>query len=94
MIDVKQAVAQAISHMRNLYPEDQLNDLRLEEVRVAEEGGEDHWDITIGFYPNSTLKSVLGSPGVGASRLERIYKVVRVRGSDGAFEEMSIRKVG
>lgn len=46
-IDVKQAVMAAFSYVSELYPKEQVNDLRLEEVERTEDGK--YWLVTVGF---------------------------------------------
>jgi hypothetical protein len=90
MIEVKQAVANAVRFLRELYGEEALEDVRLEEVEVSED--ENVWCITLGFcFPDggsasSDLAAALSLPP------EREYKIVTVSASTGDVRSMKIRR--
>ena len=75
-MDVRNAVRVAKSHVEDLFADEGINDLGLEEVEM-EQGA--YWKITIGFTRpwSRTVGTVLG--GVD----NRSYKVVRIRDKDG-----------
>ncbi len=83
-MDVKDAVNAAKQHIRDLFGEEHITNLGLEEVEFRERGNE--WLITIGFtrpWDNLTsISSVLSLP-------PRTYKVVRI--SDRTGNILSVR---
>ena len=93
MIEVKEAVKRAMDYVKDLYPPDQINNLRLEEVRTSEVSGDDRWEITIGFDPPHHTTSALGEVVGLRPRVQRQYKMVRLRRDDGEVEGMLIREV-
>lgn len=57
-IDMRQAVDIAFSTMKDLYPDNSLEDLLLEEVLLSGYRGQDEWEVTLGFTrPYSTERS-------------------------------------
>jgi len=79
-VDVKEAVAKAKDYTADLFAQEQLSDLALEEVEYNEPSNE--WLVTLGFSrpwdkPYFTVK------GLPAPRLPRSYKIVRVSDSSG-----------
>ena len=75
-MDVKQAVEVARKYVEDLFAEEQIMNVALEEIDAEEVG---FWRITIGFSRpwNSNFSSLL------SSEKSRTYKVVLVRDSDG-----------
>lgn len=89
MIDVKQAVHQAIAFVTDMYGADQLPQLRLEEVELDEH--EPFWYVTIGFdrpgaaSPTEVLKGPFSRP--------REYKILKIHAHSGDVSSMKIREV-
>ena len=75
-MDVKQAVEVARKYVEELFGEEQIMNVGLEEIDAEEEG---FWRITIGFSRpwNTKLRGLL------SDEKSRTYKVVLVRDSDG-----------
>ncbi len=75
-MNVKQAVEVARKYVEDLFAEEQIMNVALEEIDAEEEG---FWRITIGFSRplNTNFSSLLGV------EKSRTYKVVLVRDSDG-----------
>lgn len=85
-LDVKAAVATAVTYLKDLYSDEQLKNIRLEEVWLSDD--EKYWYITIGYdsptpalHPLATLRPS-----------EREYKLFKVRVEDGRVMEMKIRQ--
>lgn len=87
MIDVKQAVGIAFDNFRDLYSDDNLPQVLLEEVNLN--GDEDLWLVTIGFARPQT-----GFGGAIAQATQtREYKTFKIDAETGEFQGLSIRKV-
>lgn len=94
-INVKQAASIATAHIRDLYSEEDPQNILLEEVRFEHEAN--RWDVTIGFDHNAVvpaskfirtndpLREMLND------KFERVYKVVEVDGTSGAVLGMRMR---
>lgn len=83
-MDVKEAVSIAKGYVADLFADEAITHVGLEEVVFDELSGD--WKVTIGFAPhwnqfNAVLTSALGS-GHPDGR-NRSYKVVRIRDRDG-----------
>jgi len=84
MVPVKQAIQYAIQFLRDIYEGQALDDLRLEEVELAED--EKSWNITLSFLrPGGGVTTALALPR------PRDYKVVTVSTDTGAVRAMKIR---
>lgn len=79
MIDVKQAVAAAISYIRDFADYLPAKDVRLEETVLDD--GEGAWRITLSFVDNPLL---MGS---------RTYKVFDVVAETGEVKSMRVRNI-
>lgn len=91
MIDVKQAVRSAEVYARLLFPESELQHLRLEEVDRSED--DSRWLITLGWVePAVTGNGIVFS--AGAQRLPRVYKLFEIDAETGEVTSMKIRDVG
>lgn len=80
-MNVKEAVAQAKAHILDLFAEENLTNVGLEEVEYEDQSGE--WIITIGFSrpwdaPRNTLAVLAAGTGP-----RRAYKVVRISNNSG-----------
>jgi hypothetical protein len=92
MLTVKEAVQAAEKWVRDLYPEGDLNHLRLEEVSLS--SNERFWDITLGWAEPAVRQNPL-SP-VFSSNLQvlpRVYKTLHVDAETGEVKSMKIREV-
>ncbi len=95
-MNVKDAVAEAKTYVKDLFAEDGVTDVRLEEVEYDER--EKAWNITLGFLRRPSAKEahsiavndILAVSGGLTATLDaisarrRVYRVVRVREGDGA----------
>jgi hypothetical protein len=95
-INVKQAVAAALDFIKEVYVDEKLTHIGLEEVR----SDGDTWRVTVGFSrPWDYPKSERSAFDVAASVLPRTepaplreYKTLRVDGTTGEVLEMEIRE--
>ncbi|HEY2885763.1 MAG TPA: hypothetical protein VGJ08_11180 [Rhizomicrobium sp.] len=83
-MNVKEAVAIAKRHLSDLFAEEGIHDLGLEEVEFDEAG--DVWSVTLGF--SRPWDRALGAAAT-VLRPARAYKVVRMANSDGRI--LSVR---
>lgn len=81
-MDVKQAVHLAKHYITDLYSDENLTNLGLEEVEFDDKA--DLWNVTIGF-------SRPGQTGYTLSNDERSYKLVIVSDSDGMVKAVRNR---
>ena len=79
-MDVKEAVQKAKEHVFNLFGDEGIEYMGLEEVDFDDD--EQQWNITIGFSrPWDQPKSMAAA--LGQEPLKRSYKVVRINDADG-----------
>ena len=90
MIDVQAAVKIALNFIGDMYADNDLSDIRLEEVEMSifEEGAE-AWCVTIGFRSPGTVGAVADALG---ERHVRDYKVVRIDSDNGEVQGMTMRE--
>jgi len=77
-VDVKQAVRAAMQYIRELYSDDQVFDVSLEEV---ERGTYGEWYITIGFTRRVEIPINRTPPSSGAAGFQSLADIVRERSS-------------
>lgn len=87
-MNVKEAVAHAKAHILDLFADENLANVGLEEVELEAQTGE--WFVTIGFSrpwdePRNALASALSNPNA----LRRAYKVLRI--SDNTGHVLSVK---
>jgi hypothetical protein len=92
LIDVKQAVQAAFAYVSELFPKDQVKDLRLEEVELTDDGK--YWLVTVGMS-SPILEYVeypiaLRSP-LQERKLRREYKQLKIDARTGKVLSMKIR---
>jgi hypothetical protein len=93
-ITTKEAVSMAKETISQLYSDDPLESLALEEIELINEDGEQLWAVTLGFYrPKSiTIKGGgIGSMLRPAQVENRDYKTVFINANSGEFVKMEIR---
>jgi len=92
-MDAKEAVRLAKQHVLDLFAEEAIMDIGLEEVEFNEL--DDTWSITIGFSrPWDQANSILGASLVGQMGIpRRSYKVVLISGSDTKVISVKNREV-
>ena len=80
--DVHEAINKAIAMIKEIYKDEDISDVELEEI---ERDGED-WLVTVGFN-RQQQRTVLG----GLLLPQRTLKVVRIDRTTGEFKGMKIR---
>ena len=89
-MDVKQAVKAAREYVVNLYDEEEIMDIGLEEVEF--DYCSDQWRVTIGFSrPWDEEKSVAIPIPYSDARRPRSYKQVRIDAKDGQIVSLKDR---
>ncbi len=91
-MDVKQAIAKAREYILDVYSDEPISNIGLEETEF--DSARDVWQITFAFSrlwntPKSRAQEVLESLG-GSAQLKRSYKVIGVA-ADGAILFMKDR---
>ena len=82
-MDVKEAVNIAKLYIADLYSDEEISDIGLEEVKYEDDS--DTWNITVGFTrPWDRQGSV--SITLGQTHLRRSYKVLRMGDKGGRVE--------
>ena len=87
-MDVKEAVQTAKEYLRELFDDEQISDVGLEEVEFDVS---DKWKITIGFsryWNKNNLPAVLSAAGT-----PRSYKVVCINNKNGRVESLTDRQL-
>ncbi len=91
-MNVKQAVAIAKAHVADLFADESIANLGLEEVKFDEHG--DVWQITIGFARPWDMRLVPGiAPGITGSEPGRTYKIVYISEIDGKVLQVAHREM-
>lgn len=89
----KEAVAIAKQYIHETFEEDEISQLTLEEIDFDDTGSS--WMITIGFLrPADRKQPALDRllPKLSYEKpLERVYRVVRIRDTDGTVASVKIR---
>ena len=87
-MEVQAAIQKAKEHVAEMYQEEPISQVGLEEVEF--EQAKNVWLITIGFVrdwrPQGNRFLELNTP-------KRTYKVVRIRDQDGGLESLRTREV-
>jgi uncharacterized protein YdeI (YjbR/CyaY-like superfamily) len=91
-MDVKEAIAAAKNYVRDVYSEEEVTNLGLEEVEHVQAVG--NWVVTLGFSrpwntPRTRAQEVLENLGA-VSPLKRSYKVITIS-DDGTVLSMKNR---
>lgn len=95
-LSVKSAVKAAIDKVKELYSDNNLQDLMLEEVEFSEANNQ--WLVTVGFSlpepeKSTSLSTPLITPSLRSRALSRCYKVVNIDADTGKFISMKIRVI-
>ena len=89
-MDVKEAARTAKSYLNDLFSDEQVTNVGLEEVEFDEL--ENVWKITVGFSrPWDRRVSIASTLSGEAPRAGRSYKVVRIKDDDGTIESLRDR---
>ena len=84
MINVKEAVAQAKQYLVDLFGEEQLYDLNLEEAELSED--DRYWFITLSF-----TRRVKDPSALHLLTSKRDYKAIKIDSSSKEVKAMKIR---
>lgn len=88
-MDVKQAVTLAKQHVAELFLQEGIANLGLEEVEYDD--SHDVWRVTVGF---SRAWDQMGAIGVAAGlRRNRTYKIVSIADKDGTILSVKHREI-
>ena len=92
-MDVKEAVKTAKDYISEIYADEQINSIGLEEVKF-ESGLQGRWDVTIGFFRSFAGESETHMALVlQRDPRRRIYKIVRINDADGRVVALLHRAV-
>jgi uncharacterized protein YdeI (YjbR/CyaY-like superfamily) len=91
-MDVKEAIATAKNYVKDIYAEEEVTNLGLEEIEHVPQAG--NWVVTLGFSrpwntPRTRAQEVLENLGA-VSPLKRSYKVITIS-DDGTVLSMKNR---
>ncbi|MBW4466339.1 MAG: hypothetical protein KME07_13015 [Pegethrix bostrychoides GSE-TBD4-15B] len=90
-IDVKAATEIATTYLQDLM-KFQLENLRLEEVELSEDGHE--WLITLGFDVPTRINNSLANIALGTNlAYQREYKIFKIDSEKGEVKSMKIRSL-
>jgi hypothetical protein len=84
--DVKAAATTAITYFKDLYSDEQLKNIRLEEVWMSDD--EKYWYVTVGYDSPASARDPLAALRQPA----REYKLLKVRVEDGRVMEVKVRQ--
>lgn len=90
LLTVNSAVINAMQFVKELYKNQKLEDVLLEEVEFSESSNQ--WLVTIGFTINKE-KDNSSSLILSKRETERKYKVVHIDAQSGEFISMKIREI-
>lgn len=94
-ITMKDAVTAAKTMIRELYDDERLEALALEEIELVTDGDTECWAVTLGFFrPKSvTVRSgAIGAMIFQPTQIEnRDFKKLYINADTGAFMRMEIR---
>jgi hypothetical protein len=99
MIDVKKAVGISLKYIQELFADEAITDVTLEEVALSEDSK--RWFVTVGF--TRELETPLGSKTTGpfdflpvptsVSTAARVYKIVELDADSGEPIAVRIREL-
>ncbi|MEM1346231.1 MAG: hypothetical protein AAGI34_16840 [Pseudomonadota bacterium] len=92
-IKARTAVEKAMEHMKILYGNERLSDLRLEEVQY--DTVENKWCVTLGFATGKMVKTIKGNVNYSPETVyeeDRVYKTIYLDPDDGEFAKMVMRQ--
>ncbi len=93
-LGLQEAVQRATEILEELYPNQELQHVLLEEIERSGPPTDEDWEVTLGF---TRLGSVASLGGLGAMgrplKGDRVYKRIRLNAETGAFEGMTDREL-
>ncbi|MFH1264552.1 MAG: hypothetical protein ABIK89_02410 [Planctomycetota bacterium] len=87
MVEVKQAVTNALVFLEDMYQGEQIDEVRLEEVELSEDG--DLWHVTLSFLRGRGQSGL--AKAIGSESRSREYKELTVMSRTGDVRSMKIR---
>ena len=88
-MDAREAVAAAKQHVVEMFADEQIHSVGLEEIRL-QKGPDAGWVVTIGFArdwrPNTSLMRTMTPP-------PRTYKIITLDENDGTLKSISHRDI-
>jgi hypothetical protein len=93
-MDVKEAVKTAKTYVVELFGDEGVTNLGLEEVEFDDTAGV--WRITVGFsrpWDRLALQSALAAMGQGSASTARSYKIVRIDDATGRVVSVKAREI-
>jgi hypothetical protein len=87
-LTLQEAIQRAYEILTELYPEQELSDVLLEEI---ERGPASTWNVTLGFRRPTPLGGI-GTMTIGEPR-NRLYKRIRIDARTGEFKGMTDRRL-
>lgn len=97
IISFQDAVKAARSALDNLFADDPVRDVALEEIELVTEGSNELWAVTLGYYKKRSVSSTnLGALAYfqPPDKVEnRVYKTLFINAETGDFVKMSLRIV-
>ena len=90
MLDMKEAIRRAKHEISEIFADEGISDLGLEEVRYDDDSGV--WKVTLGFArPWRNPKGPFS--GIAAALSQRDFKVVTLDGTDGHLVSIEERRL-
>lgn len=95
MITVQEAVQKAKLEIGQIDPSETLNELRVEEVELAQEKLGNVWRVTLGFHRKKDISTLGGAFGVAPPKYveNRTYRTLLIDAESGGFLGMRMREV-
>jgi hypothetical protein len=102
-INMKEAVEVAKHSLADLFSDDTLNGVALEELELVSDAGKEMWAVTLGFHRQKAVSALEPSGGIASLialqrqkpvQVEhRVFKTVYVNANSGEFVKMDMRLV-
>ena len=89
-MDMKDAAMLAKEYVADLFDEEGISNVGLEEIVFRDDGGDEYWDVTVGFSRPWDHRG-LATVTLGQTGLRRSYKVLRIDNSSGNVESVKDR---
>ncbi len=89
-MNVKEVVKIAIEHINDVFSDEELSNVGLEEVTFNDQG--DFWSVTVGFSRPWDYQKPSVVAGLQPRQAVRQFKVVEVRDRDGEVLAVKIRE--
>ena len=88
VVDVKEAAKLAKDYVADLFAEEGIGNLGLEEIELADDGR--HWMVTVGFF-RPWDQGGLATITLGQRGLRRSFKVLRIDNQSSSVESIKDR---